>query len=101
MGLAIAGTQAIHGNMCVKLRSRERSVTEQLLYATKVRAAIQKMSCCAVSETVWPQRRDSLDTFQGQMHHLPDLSLVDSPATTSEKRCRRRIFPKKLCSSPH
>jgi hypothetical protein len=101
MGLAVAGTQTIHRDMGVKLRSRERSVTKQLLYATKVRAAVQKMRGRTVSQAVRTQRRHSLDSLQGQMHHLPDLSLVNSTTTTAEKRCRRGIFPNQLCSSSH
>ena len=101
MGLAIAGTQTIHRHMCVELRSRERSVTKQLLYATEVRAAVQKMRGRAVPKPVRPQRWNSLHSFQGQMHHLPDLSLVYPPSPAAEKRCGRGIFPKKLCSSPH
>src|SRR4051812_3976410 len=60
MGLAIAGAQTIHRNMRVELRSGERSVTKQLLYATKVRAAVQKMRCRAVPKPVRPQGGNSL-----------------------------------------
>src|ERR1700733_8198867 len=93
MGLAIAGTQAIHRNMGVELRSCERSVTEQLLYATKVRAAVEKMGRRAVPETVRAERRSALNPLQGQMHDLPHLPLVDSSPPTAEEGRRRRILP--------
>src|SRR4051812_2015882 len=101
MGLAVAGTQTIHRDMGVKLRSRERSVTKQLLYATKVRAAIQKMRRRAVPQSVRTQRRHPFHAFQGQMYYLSDLSLVNSTTTAAEKCCGRRIFPNQLWSSSH
>jgi hypothetical protein len=76
-------------------------VTKQLLYATKVRAAVQKMSRRTVPKSVRTERRQTINAFERQMYYLPDLSLVDPASATPEKCCGRRIFPKKLWSSPH
>jgi hypothetical protein len=63
-------------------------VTKQLLYATKVRAAVKKMRRRAVTQPVRPKRWGTFYPFEGQMHHLPDLALINPPAPAPEKRCR-------------
>lgn len=87
MSLAIAGTQSIHGDVRVELRSRERSVTEQLLNATKVCATIEEMGGRAVPQAVRSERRSPFHPIQDRMYDPPDLSLVDPPAMMAQKRC--------------
>ena len=41
--MVISRLQPVNGHVCIDLRRCERSVTKQLLYATKVRAAVEKM----------------------------------------------------------
>ena len=65
-------------------------MTEQLLYVTKVGAAVQKMGGRGVTKAV---RADIGGTLHGpheSVHHLADLPLVD-PSPTAPKEDRRRL----------
>jgi hypothetical protein len=88
MSLPVTGTQAFHGDVGVDLRRRERSVTKQLLYATKVRAAVEKMSRSAVAQAMRPDRRRTVDPPHEVVDEFANSALVDPSAAVAEKECR-------------